>query len=141
MTWHAWAAISAVAAGITSVFAKAGLEGVPPNLGNAVRTGFILVLSLAVLLVSGESTSLATLSRRTWVMLACSALATAVSWVAFFYALADGPATPVTAIDRSSLVVTMVLAVVFLGEPFSIKTTVGVLFVVFGAVLASGTPK
>jgi transporter family protein len=137
MSWILWAVISAVAAGLTSVFAKAGLEDVAPNLGNAIRTGMILVLCVAIAVVGGESAGVSKLSGRAWLMLGLSAVATAVSWVAFFHALAGGPATPVTAIDRSSLVVTMVLAVAFFGEPFSIRTTVGVLLVVTGAVLAS----
>ena len=141
MTWQAWAIISAVAAGITAVFAKAGLDDVPPNLGNAIRTGMILVLTLGIVATTGDSSSVSKLTGRAWLMLGLSALATAVSWVAYFHALATGPATPVTAIDRSSLIVTMVLAVAFFGEPFSIKTMVGVVLVVIGAVLASGTPK
>ena len=136
-----WALISAVAAGITAVFAKAGIEEVPANVGNAIRTALILLLTIAVLVGTGESAALTKLSGRTWLMLALSALATAVSWIAYFQALAAGPATPVTAIDRSSLVVTMILAVLFFREPFSIKTTIGVILVVVGAVLASGNPK
>jgi transporter family protein len=137
MSWQMWAAISAVAAGVTSVFAKAGLEDVPANLGNAVRTAIILAISLGVLLVSKESTAVTTLSGRTWALLAMSGLATAVSWVAFFHALAAGPATPVTAIDRASLVVTMLLAFAFLGEPIGVRRAMGALLVVAGAVLAS----
>ena len=141
MTWQAWAAISAVAAGVTSVFAKAGLEHVPANLGNAVRTGIILVITLGILAVSKESASLSTLSARTWGLLALSGLATAVSWVAFFHALAAGPATPVTAIDRASLVVTMLLAFAFLGEPIDLRRAAGVLLVVAGAALASSAGR
>ena len=137
MTWQAWATISAVAAGVTSVFAKAGLEDVPANLGNAIRTAIILVLTLGVLLFSKEPAASQSLTPRTWTMLALSGLATAVSWVAFFQALAAGPATPVTAIDRASLVVTMLLAVGFLGEPLGVRRAAGVLLVVAGAILAS----
>ena len=97
----------------------------------------ILVLTLGIVATTGDSSSVSKLTGRAWLMLGLSALATAVSWVAYFHALATGPATPVTAIDRSSLIVTMVLAVAFFGEPFSIKTMVGVILVVIGAVLAS----
>lgn len=141
MRWQAWAIVSAVAAGLTSVFAKAGLDDVPPHLGNAIRTAMIFALTLAIVVSSDESTLMSKLPARTWLMLGLSALATAVSWIAFFKALADGPATPVTAIDRSSLVVTMLVAVVFFGEPFSVRTTLGVALVIAGAVLASGTPR
>lgn len=137
MTWQVWAAISAVAAGVTSVFAKAGLQDVPANLGNAVRTAIILVITVGILAISREPTSLTTLSARTWTMLALSGVATAVSWVAFFQALAAGPATPVTAIDRASLVVTMLLAFMFLGEPIGWRRATGAALVIAGAVLAS----
>jgi len=137
MSWQIWAAISAVAAGVTSVFAKAGLEEVPANLGNAVRTAIILAITLGILAVSKEPASLSALSTRTWLMLALSGLATAASWVAFFHALAAGPATPVTAIDRASLVVTMLLAFAFLDEPLGLRRAAGALLVVAGAVLAS----
>ena len=132
-----WAVISAIAAGATSVFAKAGLDDVPSNLGNAVRTAIVLVLALGVLVASGEHSSISKVSGKAWVMLALSAVATAVSWVAYFKALSLGSATPVTAIDKASLVVTMALAVMFFGEAVSMKTSLGVVLIVGGALLAS----
>jgi bacterial/archaeal transporter family protein len=141
MSWQLWAIVSAIAAGATSVFAKAGLENVPPNLGNAVRTGIVLILSLLVLVASGEHTTWSKLNQRTWMMLALSAATTAVSWMAYFKALAIGSATPVTAIDKASLVVTMACAVMFLGEAFSWRAGLGVVLIVLGAILASGSPR
>jgi transporter family protein len=119
MRWQLLAIVSAVAAGATTVFAKVGLEDVPSHLGNAVRTAIVLALSLTIMWWSGEHQEAGTLNGRAWLFLALSALATAVSWVAFFKALSMGPATPVTAIDKGSLVVTMILATVFLGERLS----------------------
>jgi transporter family protein len=136
VSWQIWAVISAIAAGATAVFAKAGLEEVPSHLGNAIRTAIVLALSLAILVVSGEHASLVKLNSKTWWMLSLSALGTAISWVAYFKALSLGSATPVTAIDKSSLVVTMALAVAFFGEAFSVRTTIGVALIVIGAVLA-----
>lgn len=105
MAWQALAVISAFAAGVTSVFAKAGLEDVPSHLGNAIRTAIVLALSIGVLLWSGEHRKTEALTSRAWLFLALSGLATAVSWVAYFKALSLGSATPVTAIDTGSLVV------------------------------------
>ena len=137
MGWLLLAVISAIAAGITSVFAKAGLEEVPSHLGNAVRTGIVLALSIGVLVWSGEHQKTETLTGRAWLFLGLSGLATAVSWVAYFKALSIGAATRVTAIDKASLAVTMVLALLFLGERFNWKTGIGVALIVAGSILAS----
>jgi transporter family protein len=84
MSWQMWAVISAMAAGATSVFAKAGLDDVPSHLGNAVRTAIILMLSIGILVASGEHASVTKVSGKAWLMIALSAIATAVSWVAPF---------------------------------------------------------
>ena len=137
MGWLLLSVVSAIAAGVTSVFAKAGLEEVPSHLGNALRTGIVLVLSVGLLLWSGEHQKTASLNGRAWLFLTLSGVATAVSWVAYFKALSIGEATRVTAIDKASLVVTMVLAILFLGERFSWKAGLGVALIVAGSVLAS----
>ena len=137
MSWQAFALVSAVAAGVTSVFAKAGLQDVPSHLGNAVRTAIVLALSVAVLLWSGEHQKAKTLDGRAWLLLGFSGVATVVSWVAYFKALAMSSATPVTAIDRASLLVTMLLAMFFLGERLNWQAGLGVVLIVVGSVLAS----
>jgi transporter family protein len=141
MRWQILAVVSAVAAGVTAVFAKAGLEHVPSHLGNAVRTAIVLGLSLAVLWWSGEHQKSSTLNGRAWLLLGLSGIATAVSWIAYFKALSVGSATPVTAIDKSSLAVTMALAMVFLGERMGWKAIVGVVLIVAGSILASTESK
>ena len=104
MSWQILAVISALAAGATSVLAKVGLEDVPSNLANAVRTAIVLVLSIGVVLFTGEHKAIATkLDGRAWLFLALSGVATSVSWIAYFKALQLGSATPVTAIDKASL--------------------------------------
>jgi transporter family protein len=140
MSWQLWAVVSAVAAGATAVFAKAGLQGVPSNLGNVIRTAIVLVLSVVILLWSGEHHRWSTLKSRAWIFLTLSAAATAVSWAAYFKALSLGPATPVTAIDKASLVVTLVLSALLLHETPTWRSIVGVLLVVAGAILASLKP-
>ena len=139
MGWQTLAVVSALAAGVTSVFAKAGLADVPSHLGNAVRTAIVLALSVAILLWSGEHQKAHTLTARAWIFLGLSGVATAVSWVAYFKALSIGAATPVTAIDKSSLVVTMLLAIVFLNERLSWTNALGVALIVAGSIVASLT--
>ena len=139
MSWQILAVISALAAGATSVLAKVGLEGIPSNLANAVRTAIVLVLSIGVVLFTGEHKAIATkLDGRTWLFLALSGVATSVSWIAYFKALQLGSATPVTAIDKASLAVTWLLSVAFLGETLGWRAGVGVTMVCVGAFLMSG---
>jgi transporter family protein len=141
MRWQTLAIVSALAAGVTSVFAKVGLEEVPSHLGNAVRTAIVLALSAAILVWSGEHQKAHTLTTRAWIFLTLSAVATSVSWIAYFKALSLGSATPVTAIDKSSLIVTMMLAFLFLGERLSWMNWLGVGLIVAGSIVASVKPQ
>ena len=109
--------------------------------GTPSRTAIVLALSLTVLWWSGEHQKAGTLNGRAWLFLALSGLATAVSWVAYFKALSIGSATPVTAIDKASLVVTMILAILFLGERLSWRGGIGVMLIVAGSILASWGPS
>ncbi len=140
MSWQILAVISALAAGATSIFAKVGLEDVPSNLANAIRTAIVLVLSMGVVFFTGEHKGEATakLDGHAWLFLALSGAATCVSWIAYFKALELGQATPVTAIDKSSLVVTWLLAGAFLGETMGWRSGLGVAMVCVGAFLMSG---
>ena len=104
-----------------------------------MRTAIVLVLSIGVVLFTGEHKAIATkLDGRTWLFLALSGLATSVSWIASFKALQLGSATPVTAIDKASLAVTWLLSVAFLGETLGWRAGVGVTMVCVGAFLMSG---
>jgi bacterial/archaeal transporter family protein len=141
MSWQVFAVISALTAGATAVFAKAGLAEVPAHLGNVIRTAIVLVLVIGTLWWSGEHQQTATLTRRAWVFLILSALATAVSWIAYFKALSLGSATTVTALDKASLVVTMVLSALLLGERLNWSSGIGALLIVAGAILASTQPR
>jgi bacterial/archaeal transporter family protein len=138
MSWQIYAVVSAIAAGATAVLAKIGLEGVPSNLATAVRTAIVLVLSIGIVLVNGDHRKAGTLTAHVWLFLTLSAVATAVSWLAYFKALSIGPATPVTAIDKTSLVVTWVLSMAFLGDAMGWRSAVGVACMVVGAFLLSG---
>jgi transporter family protein len=101
----------------------------------------VLSLSVAILLWSGEHQKTGTLTPRAWLFLGLSGLATTVSWVAYFKALSIGSATSVTAIDKASLVVTMLLGILFLGERLSWKTGLGVILIVAGSILASAESR
>jgi transporter family protein len=139
MSCQILAVISALAAGATSFFAKVGLEDVPSNLANAVRTAIVLGLSIGVVFFAGEHKADATskLDGHAWLYLTLSGVATCVSWIAYFKALEIGQATPVTAIDKSSLVVTWILAGAFLGETMGWRSGLGVAMVCVGAFLMS----
>ena len=116
-----------------------GLEGIPSNLANAVRTAIVLVLSTGVVLFTGEHRAASTkLDAHAWLYLTLSGIATSVSWIAYFKALELGSATPVTAIDKASLAVTWALSVAFLGEALGWRTGLGVSMVCVGAFLMSG---
>ena len=135
MSWLAYALIAAAAAAATAILSKLGVEGVPSTLATAVRT--VVVTALAWLLVFGfgEQRSVAELPRRTLVFLALSGVATAVSWLAYFRALQMAPASWVAPIDKLSLPFTIMLAAVFLREPFTWQLGVGVALMVAGAVV------
>ena len=135
MTWMTYAAISAVAAALTAVLAKVGVEGVPSNLATAIRTVVVLVLAWAIVLGLGEHRVLQTISRRSLIFLVLSAVATGVSWLAYYRALQLAPASRVAPIDKMSLPLTLILAALFLGEAMTWRLVLGVTLMTVGALL------
>jgi transporter family protein len=138
MNWLAYALLAAVAAADTAILAKVGVGGMPSNLATAVRTSFILPLVWALVVARGETHALKTATTQTFVFLGLSALATGVSWLAYFKALQLAPASHVAPIDKLSLPLTIALAAVVLGEPLSLKLLSGVALMVVGAMLTLG---
>lgn len=138
MSWLTYALLSAAAAAATAILAKLGVGGIPSNLATAVRTSFILPLVWAIVFARGEATALKTASAQSWVFLGLSAVATGVSWLAYFKALQLAPASHVAPIDKLSLPLTLVLAIGVLGEPLTWKLACGVALMVLGAVLTLG---
>ncbi len=136
MNWLSYAILGAFAAGATAVLAKLGLEGVPSNLAMAIRTAVVLVLAWLLVFARNEQGGLSLLSTRTWMFLALSGLATGLSWIAYFKALSLAPAVRVAPIDKLSLVFTLVLASLFLGESLSWKAAVGACLMIAGAILS-----
>lgn len=135
MTWIFYALISAVAAAATAILAKIGVEGVPSNLATALRTTFILPLVWGLVVLRGDAITLKSTSGTTLLFLALSAVATGISWLAYFKALQLAPASHVAPIDKLSLPLTLGLAALALGEHLSLKLIAGVALMVAGALL------
>ena len=135
MNWLHWSLLSAGFAGLTAVLAKVGVNGVDSNLATAVRTTVVLVFAWGVALATSPASALLALSRRTWLFLALSGLATGLSWLCYFRALQLGDASKVAPIDKLSVVFVLLLAALFLGEPLSPKTALGGGLITAGAVV------
>jgi len=138
MSWLVYAFISAGAAALTAVLAKVGIEGVPSTLATAVRTVVIAVFAWAITIGLKEHHALSSISRRSLLFLVLSGLATGVSWLAYFRALQLAAASRVAPIDKLSLPLTIILAMVFLGESVTWRLGVGVALMTAGAILTIG---
>ena len=135
MSWLAYALISAVAAALTAILAKIGVDGVPSTLATAIRTVVVMAFAWTLVLGLGQQHALTSISRRSFVFLVLSGLATGVSWLAYFRALQLAPVAWVAPIDKLSLPLTVLLAVVWLREPVSWQVVGGVALMVAGALL------
>ena len=133
--WLMWALLSAVFAALTAVFAKVGLSGVDSDQATWVRTLFIAVVLGAFLVWTGKWRASWQFGGKTWLFLALSALATGASWVCYFRALQLGNAAQVAPVDKFSVVLVAVLAVVFLGERLNLREWVGIALVTAGVVV------
>nr|WP_122012528.1 EamA family transporter [Maliibacterium massiliense] len=129
-----WFAIgSAVFAALTSVLAKIGIEQVNSNLATAVRTAVVLVLAWGIVFATGAQSGLAGISGKSWLFLVLSGVATGLSWMCYYHAIQIGPVSKVVPIDKFSVVLTMILAFIFLGEKADVKTVIG------GVLITAGT--
>ena len=123
--WWTYALLSAVFAALTAILAKLGVKGVDSNVATAVRTGVILVLAWVVVAIQGNLGAVALIPRASLGFLVVSGLATGASWLFYFKALQAGPASLVSAVDKSSLALTILLAALVLGEGLSLRTLLG----------------
>jgi bacterial/archaeal transporter family protein len=130
--WVLFALLSAIFAALTAIFAKAGLKNVDSDLATAIRTAFVLLLTWGIVFYKGASTQIHSLSKTNWVFLILSAMATGLSWLFYFRALQLGKVAAVSAIDKGSLMFTILLAFVFLKEPLTAKMLVGILLIFIG---------
>lgn len=130
--WWTYALLSAVFAALTAILAKLGVKGVDANLATAVRTIVVLVLAWVVVAVQGNLGAVAAIPRASLGFLIVSGFATGASWLFYFKALQAGPVSLVSAVDKSSLALTLVLAALVLGESLSLKTTIGCTLIIAG---------
>jgi transporter family protein len=135
MQWWSYALLSAFFAALTAIFAKLGVEGINSNLATAIRTVVILVIAWALVLVRGETAGISTLSRRTWLFLVLSGAATGASWLCYFRALQLGKASLVAPVDKTSLVMVLLLSTLVLGEPLTPQTMAGTLLILSGTLV------
>jgi transporter family protein len=133
--WIAWAVLAAVFAALVAILGKVGVRDVDPTLATAVRAVIMAVFLGIVAVALGKARGVADIGARPFVFIVLSGLAGALSWLFYFVALRDGPATGVAALDRLSVVFVFVLAVAFLGEAFTWRAAVGAVLVVAGAIL------
>ena len=134
-SWFHWALLSACFAALTAIFAKVGLKGVDSDLATLIRTVIILLVLAIFVQMAGKWSNPLTLSRKTWLYLILSALAAGASWVCYFRALKLGAAAKVAPVDKLSLVLVALFAVLFLGERPSATTWVGIALVASGVVV------
>lgn len=135
MNWFYWALLSAGFAGLTAILAKVGITGVNSNLATAVRTTVVLFFTWGIVLATTGTTALQAFSKRTWIFLVLSGLATGLSWLCYFRALQLGEASRVAPVDKLSVVFAIVLAVLFLHERLTWQHWVGGSLVVAGALV------
>ena len=131
-----WLALgSAVFAALTSILAKIGIEGVGSNLATAIRTMVVVVMAWGMVFLTHQQTGIMSISRKSWLFLILSGLATGASWLCYYKALQIGDASKVVPVDKLSVVITLVLAFVFLHEEFTIKSVAGCLLIGAGTLL------
>ena len=123
--WLLFAILSSVFAALTSILAKIGIEGVNSNLATAIRTAVVLIMSWGMVFLTNAQKGLGDISQKSWIFLILSGLATGASWLCYYKALQLGEASKVVPIDKLSVVITLVLAFVFLHEQFTTKSLIG----------------
>ena len=133
--WLILALASSVFAALTSILAKIGIDGVNSNLATAIRTVVVLIMSWVMVFLTNAQSGITDISRRSWIFLILSGLATGASWLCYYKALQMGEASKVVPIDKLSIVITMVLAAVLLHEQFTPKSILGCVLIAAGTLL------
>ena len=132
MVWVIFAFLSAVFAALTSILAKVGIEGVNSNLATAVRTAVVLAMAWGMVFITNAQHGIMDISKKSWVFLVLSGLATGASGLCYYKALQAGEASKVVPIDKLSVVITLILAVIFLHENINVKSIIGALLITAG---------
>ncbi len=133
--WALFAAGSALFAALTSILAKIGIEGVNSTLATAIRTVVVVIMSWGMVFLTHAQSGLGEISRRSWLFLILSGLATGASWLCYYHALQIGKASQVVPIDKLSVVITLILAFLFLHEQFTVKSLIGCLLIGAGTLM------
>ena len=130
--WLVFAFLSAVFAALTSILAKVGIEGVNSNLATAIRTVVVVIMAWGIVFMTNVQRGLGSISRKSWIFLILSGLATGASWLCYYRALQTGEASKVVPIDKLSVVITLILAFIFLHEQFTIRSLIGCVLIGVG---------
>ena len=133
--WFVFAILSAVFAALTSILAKVGIEGVNSNLASAIRTLVVVLMAWLMVFITNAQGCLSSISKKSWLFLILSGLATCASWLCYYKALQMGEASKVVPIDKLSVIITLILAFVFLHEQFTIKSIIGCILIGAGTLL------
>ena len=133
--WVVLALMSAIFAALTSILAKVGIEGVSSNLATAIRTVVLVIMAWGMVFLTNAQNGIAEISKQSWLFLILSGLATGASWLCYYKALQLGDASKVVSIDKFSVVITLVLAFVFLHEQFTMKSLIGCILIGIGTMV------
>jgi transporter family protein len=133
--WIIFAILSAVFAALTSILAKVGIDGVNSNLATAIRTVVVVIMAWVMVFLTNAQSGLPQISKKSWIFLILSGLATGASWLCYYRALQIGEASKVVPIDKLSVVITLILAFVFLHEEFTVKSLIGCILISVGTVV------
>lgn len=133
--WFVFALLSAVFAALTSVLAKVGIDGVNSNLATALRTCVVLAMAWLMVFITNAQSGIGSIGRKSWVFLILSGLATGASWLCYYKAIQMGSVSKVAPIDKLSVVITLILAVIFLHEDFTAKSAIGAALITAGTIL------
>ena len=133
--WFTFALLSAIFAALTSILAKVGIDGVNSNLATAIRTVVVVVMAWGMVFLTNAQNGITEISRKSWIFLILSGLATGASWLCYYKALQIGDASKVVPIDKLSVVITLVLAFAFLHEDFTSKSLIGCILIGIGTLI------
>jgi len=133
--WLIFALLSALFAALTAIFAKIGIKNVDTDLATAIRTVVILVLAWGIAFASGGTSTIGSLTKQNLIFLIFSGIATALSWVFYFKALQLGKVSQVAAVDKFSVALAIIFAVIFLGESLTLKTAIGAICIIIGTIV------
>lgn len=133
--WFIFALLSAIFGALTSILAKVGIDGVNSNLATAIRTVVVVVMAWGMVFLTNTQSGISEISKKSWLFLILSGLATGASWLCYYRALQIGDASKVVPVDKLSVVITLVLAFVFLHEKLTTKAFIGSIFIGIGTLI------